>query len=589
MAARVTQPPADFAAVNAAVFTDMGATAVSLSPAEVAYPSKATTAGAPLTERYTVPGVGTVTTHSRVQLLKVGKTWMVQWSPRTIDADLASGDRFARATTGAPRAGITGAGGAPLVTTGAVVEVGIEGARVSDKAGVTRLLEQGGATAAAVAAAFATATAHPQWFVPIYDISQADFQEHVRSSALYAIRGTQFVTDPIPTAVTPGLASYLVGRVGPITAQQLQLLGPPYTAGATVGQDGLQGEYEKRLAGTPGVAVTIVDAAGHQVATVASVAPKPGAPVATTISVPVQQAAEAAIAGTSTPAALVAVRASTGQVLAVANHDPTNSGIDYALDALEAPGSTFKTVTSTALIEDRGLTPNSPATCPATRTVDGEVFHNDDGEASGTIDLLTAFAQSCNTAFIGLATADLTGAQLVAAARGYDIGTTPAMGYPAYGGSVPVPSDLAGLASSAIGQGRTTVSPLAMAMVAAAVDSGTVRLPRLVAGAPDDTAPTHPVDPTVRQDLRTMMAAVAASGTAAGEGLPAGTFAKTGTAEFGNAKPPQTHAWLIGFEGDVAFAVFVNVGVSGGKVAAPLAAQFLAHVPAALLATPAAG
>jgi cell division protein FtsI/penicillin-binding protein 2 len=84
-----------------------------------------------------------------------------------------------------------------------------------------------------------------------------------------------------------------------------------------------------------------------------------------------------------------------------------------------------------------------------------------------------------------------------------------------------------------------------------------------------------------------MMAAVVASGTAAGAGLPAGTFAKTGTAEFGSAVPPQTHAWLIGFDQDVAFAVFVDIGVSGGKVAAPLAARFLKALTRAALAFPA--
>jgi cell division protein FtsI/penicillin-binding protein 2 len=149
------------------------------------------------------------------------------------------------------------------------------------------------------------------------------------------------------------------------------------------------------------------------------------------------------------------------------------------------------------------------------------------------------------------------------------------MGFPAYGGTVPLPSDEADLASTSIGQGQITVSPLDLAMVAASIDSGTVRSPRLVAGAPDDRAPTHPVNRTVDADLKTMMTAVVASGTAAGAGLPAGTYAKTGTAEFGTTSPPPTHAWLIGFRGDVAFAVFVNVGSSGGAVAAPLAAKFL--------------
>jgi cell division protein FtsI/penicillin-binding protein 2 len=64
-------------------------------------------------------------------------------------------------------------------------------------------------------------------------------------------------------------------------------------------------------------------------------------------------------------------------------------------------------------------------------------------------------------------------------------------------------------------------------------------------------------------------------GTAAGAGLPSDTFGKTGTAEFGTNNPPQTHAWFIGYHGDLAFAVLVVGGGVGGTVAAPIATKFL--------------
>ena len=122
----------------------------------------------------------------------------------------------------------------------------------------------------------------------------------------------------------------------------------------------------------------------------------------TTIDPNVQRAAEAALAGEKKNAALVAVNAQTGAVLAAAN---ANSGeFDQALDGAYPPGSTFKVITSTALI-DHGLSPSSAASCPATATVDGEVFHNAEGEGQVS-DLLHAFAESCNTAFIGLATTE---------------------------------------------------------------------------------------------------------------------------------------------------------------------------------------
>jgi membrane peptidoglycan carboxypeptidase len=96
-----------------------------------------------------------------------------------------------------------------------------------------------------------------------------------------------------------------------------------------------------------------------------------------------------------------------------------------------------------------------------------------------------------------------------------------------------------------------------------------------VVGAADDSAPGHALPATVTAGLRPMMAAVVASGTAAGTGLPAGTFAKTGTAQYGSGHPQPTDAWLIGYRGDIAFAVVVQGTGNGGPTDGPLIAQFL--------------
>jgi cell division protein FtsI/penicillin-binding protein 2 len=203
------------------------------------------------------------------------------------------------------------------------------------------------------------------------------------------------------------------------------------------------------------------------------------------------------------------------------------------------------------------------------------VFHNAEGEAP-VKDLLHAFAESCNTAFIGLATRDLTAPDFPATAGMFGLGKTPQMGLPAFGGSVPQPSGPADLAATSIGQGRVLASPLDMAMVAAAADTGTARAPRLVTGAADDSAPPRPLPGAAVTDLHQMMAQVVASGTAAGQGLPAGTYAKTGTAEYGTGSPLKIDAWLIGFKGDIAFAVLVvDSGADGGPTGGPIAAKFL--------------
>ncbi len=151
---------------------------------------------------------------------------------------------------------------------------------------------------------------------------------------------------------------------------------------------------------------------------------------------------------------------------------------------------------------------------------------------------------------------------------------------PAFAGSVPAPSDEAALAATAIGQGQVLVSPLNMAMVAAAVDSGQVRAARLVAGAADDSVPSAPLPANVVTDLHQMMAQVVASGTAAGKGLPPGTYAKTGTAQYGHGNPLPTDAWLVGFNNHVwssgiAFAMVTVDGGEGGPTDGPIVAKFL--------------
>ena len=79
------------------------------------------------------------------------------------------------------------------------------------------------------------------------------------------------------------------------------------------------------------------------------------------------------------------------------------------------------------------------------------------------------------------------------------------------------------------------------------------------------------------------MREVVTSGTATVlKSAPGGpVMAKTGTAEYGGGDTPKTHAWLIGYQGDIAFAVYVQDGQSGGTVAAPVALKFLQNLAAA--------
>jgi len=477
-------PPADFTAVNQAAFASLGVTAASFSTGPMRQAGD--TAQQAVTEHLTLGTLGQINIKTTIDLINRGGRWLLRWFPSTIAPQLRAGDKLEVRTSWPDRAPILGAGGAPLTTQAPVVVVGLEGSRVKNPKSLTAALVAAGATKTQVTTALAEAKANPTFFEPVFTVSQARYQQI--KPAIYPLPGTVFQHVQQRTAITPGLVAGVVGTTGPITAQELGQLGSPYDAESVIGQTGLEGVAEHQLAGTPAARVVAVSGSGTTVATVASIPPRPGTPVTTTIDPAAQRAAEAALASDTAlgnrTAALVAVNASTGAVLAAA--DVNAGGFDVAFQGAYPPGSAFKVITSAALLA-RGLTPSSAASCPPTATVQGEVFRNAEGEGKVS-DLLHAFAESCNTAFIGLATKHLTPAGLLASARMFRLGVDTHMGLAAYAGSVPPPVDEADLAATSIGQGRVLVSPLQAAMIAAAVDAGVTRAPRLVAGSPDDTA-----------------------------------------------------------------------------------------------------
>jgi hypothetical protein len=286
-------------------------------------------------------------------------------------------------------------------------------------------------------------------------------------------------------------------------------------------------------------------------------------PVRTTLDRRLQAAADRAV-GTAT-AALVAVRPSTGAILAIADRLSEPKG---ALLDLSAPGSTFKVITGAAALGG-GMSSGARVDCPAVTVAAQRTIHNDGDFALGRVSLARAFAESCNTTFARLGVAAGT-RRLASAAAAFGFGSHFDPGVAAYSGDFP--GDAAGneLAEASIGQGRVQATTLDMAVVAAAVADGTYRSPRLVAGLGHRPARRLPAG--ITGGLRSMMGDVVRYGTAAGARLPAGTHGKTGTAEYAAG---HTHAWFVGYRGDLAFAVFVEREGEGGRVAAPLAARFL--------------
>lgn len=579
MRSQVLDPPADFTAVNSETFRGLGISRASFASLGITIAQSGKTASARVSEHFTLSHVGSWRPVTTVRLVKHGGAWRVAWSPATVNPSLRAGQNLALREIWPPRAPILGSDGRALTSNAQEVVVGVVGRRMHKASEVRADLLAAGAPRAQVSRALTLAAAHPTEFEPVFTVSLARFgqlKSQPGPQNVYSVPGTAFERTTALSAITPQLADHVVGTVGPITAQELKTLGTPYSATSVVGQTGLQASQERTLAGVPSTHVDVEDAGGNPVKRLASFGGHPGVAVHTSIDPTVQRAAEQALAQSTRPGvSMVAVRASTGQVLAVVS-DPLST-YDTALEGAYPPGSTFKVLTFTALFA-HGLTPSSPTSCPPTVTVDGEVFHNAQG-VGPTARIDTAFTESCNTAFISLATAHLSPGDYPAAGRLYGLNGTPQLGLPAFSANVPAPKSQSELAAEAIGQGRLTFSPLGMAQVAAAIDSGFVRAPRLVQGAPDDTQPPSHLPAGLVSDLQAMMAQVTTSGTAAGTGLPAGTHAKTGTAQYGTGSESQLKidGWLMGYDRDIAFAIVTQNtgGADGGPVDGPLIAKFL--------------
>ena len=184
------------------------------------------------------------------------------------------------------------------------------------------------------------------------------------------------------------------------------------------------------------------------------------------------------------------------------------SSYDRALEGTYAPGSTFKVVSTAALLRD-GLSVGETVRCPPTIEAGGRQFKNFEGGAAGAVPFSRDFAVSCNTAFVSLAPR-LAPDALSRTARDYGLGRKLDLAVPAAGGQVPPGEDAVERAAAMIGQHEILASPLAMASVAATVAAGRWRAPRLLASDPREAGPALPA--SERDTLRSLMRLVVTRG-----------------------------------------------------------------------------
>jgi penicillin-binding protein A len=274
--------------------------------------------------------------------------------------------------------------------------------------------------------------------------------------------------------------------------------------------------------------------------------------------------------------------------------------VNRVTDGLYAPGSTFKVVTASAALESGKFTMNSRFYDPGYCEVYGKRVNNyDTSSPFGNVTLLQGLQYSINSVFCNIGK-QLGAKALVAQAKKFGFYERPPLETPE---SERTPSGLykngrlfdpaedfqVDPGRFAFGQERLLVTPLQMAMVAAAIgNNGSLMKPyvvdRIVSPKGKTIVRTKPkeleqaVKPQTAATIRKMMQLVVSAGTGTAAQIPGLLVGgKTGTAETGVRGRNTT--WFICFAGrkkpEVAVAVVLEeqTGGTGGRIAAPVAKE----------------
>lgn len=508
---------------------------------------------------------------------KEAEAWKLRFDPSILAPGFESGDYLKAAFEPAARGSITDAEGENIVADRPVIRVGMDKTHTgkenweSSAKKLAKLVDiDEDAYAKRVMAAGDKA-----WVEAI--VLRDDATREVTDEEIKAIPGANFQNDELPLAPTRSFARPLLGSVGKATAEIIEKSEGKVKAGDQVGKSGLQAAYNDTLSGTAGVTVSQYDAEHEELAELFANAPVPGKDLKTTLDTSLQQAADELLEDAESNSAIVVIRPSDGSVLA-ASSGPVSSGLNTALQASYAPGSSFKVISALAMLRE-GATPGTEVKCPATTVVDGKSFKNYDGypaSAVGTIPLSEAIAQSCNTVFVNQGQ-EISGKKLADAATSLGLLAEDGTGTGAVFGSVPEDSTGTTQAANMIGQGVVEASPLGMATVMASIQAKSTVQPKLVL-SPEPEAAAKPASTLTEKEaeqLSAMMAEVVDHGTLKDlKGTGSGKIiGKSGTAEYDSEK--NAHAWAIAAQGDLAIAAFVEDGDGGAQSAGPLVKSML--------------
>jgi len=437
------------------------------------------------------------------------------------------------------------------------------------------------------------------------------------------------------------LTSHILGYVGPISAEEYaDLKGDGYIFNDHLGKTGIELVYEDILRGEPGKKLAEVDASGREQDVLDSRASEPGQNVVLTIDLELQQKTAEVLGqfmGTSDTAAAVVMDVHTGEILSMVSlptydnnlfsetlsqeeldallNEPGKPLVNHAIAEMYAPGSTFKTVTGSAALQEGVANPGTTIVSHGYITVPNQydpnvVYVFRDWAALGTLDFYEGVSMSSDVYFYYLAGGKqdegfqgLGEERLARYARSFGLGEL--TGIDLAGESVGLVPDakwkeqtvgemwyVGDTYNFGIGQGYLAVTPLQLLnAIAAIANGGELLRPHLVKEIRDSHGnvvsasqkevrrllPVAQEYLAVMREamLRSVTTGVARSAQVAGLAIAG----KTGSAEFG---PPRadgtydTHGWFVGFapydDPEIAVVVFIQRG-SGFTNASPAAAR----------------
>jgi penicillin-binding protein 2 len=445
----------------------------------------------------------------------------------------------------------------------------------------------------------------------------------------------------------------ILGYVGAIGVDGVATyLDAGYPLNAQVGRAGIEQQYEATLRGQPGRRLVRTDFAGQELETLGELAATPGDDLTLSIDLRLQSSVARALADgiaaglaaidddeqqREAAGAAVVLDVRSGEVLALVSlpsydvnifastarseelerllTDAARPLVQRAYMEVLPPGSTFKTVTGLAALQEGIATPETRITSRGSITVQDEYdpekqYIYRDWAVLGTLDFYGGIAMSSDIYYYYLSGGysedgerlfDGLGPDLLASyARAASLGEPTGLDLPGEAsGQVPDPQwkrdaldepwVLGDTYTFGIGQGYLTATPLQMAVAVAAIaNDGDVLTPRVVKSittdrftieTPQPNASRLPVDAEHLTVMREAMRRAAMPGGTADSAAPASITigGKTGTAEFGLRRADgefETHGWFTGFapyeEPEIAVAVFLKHGI-GGTHAAPVA------------------